>query len=258
MKKEIINSMLTAQEEVALLPRMRKVINLASRSRAKRVLDIGCGDGSYSILLKEVLGADEVYGIELVPEAAAQAEKKGIKVAVLDINCADFPFESDYFDAIFATEIIEHSFNPDHLLEEFHRVLKPHGFCVISTPNLASWHSRLLLLMGYQPYCLPVRSKYATAAGSFLRHKRADHRYLTSSARGGLGHVQFFTLKALRKLLESHGFKVKNVIDSHDVAQFHIPLLLSCLVALAEGITSKLFPSLASCIIVKASKETLG
>lgn len=246
--------------KVAILPRMRRIMALASKSRAERILDIGCGDGSYSILLEEILGANEVYGIEIVPEAAAQAEEKGIKVTVLDIESANLPFKENYFDAIFATEIIEHFFSPDHLLEEIRRVLKPCGFCVISTPNLASWHCRLHLLMGYQPYYLPIRTRYA-AVGSFLKRPgRVDHHtitfhYLHSSGKGGRGHVQFFTMRALKELLESHDFIVKKTAGSGDVAQFDIRFPLRWLVSLAEGITSAFLPSLASCIIVEVTKQ---
>lgn len=242
--------------KVAILPRMKRIMALASKSMGERILDIGCGDGSYSILLKEILGANEVYGIEIVSEAAAQAEEKGIKVTVLDIESASLPFEENYFDAIFATEIIEHFFSPDHLLEEIHRVLRPHGFCVISTPNLASWHCRLHLLMGYQPYYLPIRTKYA-AVGSFLTPRRVDHHYgyLHSSGKGGRGHVQFFTLRALKELLESHGFTVKKTAGSADVAQFDIRFPLRWLVSLVEGITSAFLPSLASCVIVEVTKQ---
>ena len=66
---------------VAILPRMRRIMALASKTRADKILDIGCGDGSYSILLKEILRANEVYGIEIVPEVAAQAEETTAELA---------------------------------------------------------------------------------------------------------------------------------------------------------------------------------
>lgn len=45
------------------------------KGRIKSLLDIGCSDGSLTILVNEVLEAKEVYGIEISPAAAEQAEK---------------------------------------------------------------------------------------------------------------------------------------------------------------------------------------
>ena len=47
--------------------------------------------------------------------------------------------------------MIEHLYNPDHMLEECRRVLKPGGLLIISTPNLQAWYNRILFLFGVQP-----------------------------------------------------------------------------------------------------------
>lgn len=49
--------------------RIRKVLDLATTISAASMLDIGCGDGLLSIMIKELVGATKVYGVELSPMA---------------------------------------------------------------------------------------------------------------------------------------------------------------------------------------------
>ena len=240
---------------MSLEPKLRITVNSAKKLKADRFLDVGCGDGTFSALLGAVLGADEMYGIEIAADAANRAKEKGINCTCLDIDQSDFPFDRDYFAAIYAGDIIEHLFSPDHLLSEIYRVLKPTGSCIITTPNLSSWHSRLHLLMGFQPYAIPISSNQSNRSlGSFLHRVTEDHSYLHCSGGGGRGHIQFFTLKALKELLQLHGFKIVNIRGSPDVPTFHIPAALYWAVLLIERLNSACFPSLASRLIIWVTK----
>jgi len=61
------------------------------------------------------------------------------------------PFENNYFDFVFAGEIIEHLFDSRFFLKEVHRVLKINGYLILSTPNLARIDDRLKFLLGKTP-----------------------------------------------------------------------------------------------------------
>jgi len=165
-------------------PRFRKVIQIARRLQGGRLLDIGCGDGSFTILLKEALKAQEVAGIEIAPEAVNALREKGIKAHQLDIDEQSFPFSDNYFDIVYCGEIIEHLFNPDHLLQEVHRVLKPGGSCIITTPNLAGWPNRLALLLGYQPFATAVSPEHEGAG-----------KLIMKGDEGQWGHIRVFTTR---------------------------------------------------------------
>jgi SAM-dependent methyltransferase len=97
------------------------------------------------------------------------------------------------FDVVFAGEIIEHLFDPEHMLDEIRHVLKPGGHLILTTPNLAAWYNRVSLLFGYQPIFSSVglRGTYGT-----LWPIHAE------------SHLRLYTLPALRGLVESCGFKV--------------------------------------------------
>lgn len=149
--------------------RIVKVLEMAreSTSTVEKLLDVGCGDGTVSVMLKHVTGAKEVYGIEISSEAAKLAEEKGVKVIVLDLERQGIPLPNDTFDLIYCGDIIEHIFEPLDLLKNLWRVLRKDGTCIITTPNLASWYNRVFLLLGYQPYGTACSLKISSAGKAF-------------------------------------------------------------------------------------------
>jgi len=138
---------------LATEPRFREVLALAGRLRGERLLDIGCGDGAFTTLLRDAVGAGEVVGVDIAPAAVTAARQQGVNAICLDIEQNPLPFDAAYFDMVYCGEIIEHLFNPDHLLQEVYRVLKPAGTCILTTPNLASWPSRVSLIAGLPALC---------------------------------------------------------------------------------------------------------
>ena len=100
----------------------------------KRVLDIACGTGyGLGILKRHAL---LVVGVDRDPEgvAAARAECDGRASAVLGDGLA-LPFADGSLDVAVSFETIEHLHERKSFLEELHRVLRPGGTLVLSTPN---------------------------------------------------------------------------------------------------------------------------
>lgn len=193
---------ITPKDYEELEDRHKKVLDILSRYKFERILDVGCGDGNFSVLLKEACKAKEVYGIEISEKGADLARKNGVKCYQLDVDEEDFLFEDNYFDAVVALELIEHLFDPDHFLDEVYRVLKPEGIFVLSTPNLASIHNRIALLFGYQPFSVMVSLNNSVG-------------HLGFSAGGAApDHIRFFTLRSLKELLKIHKFEILEVKGS--------------------------------------------
>jgi SAM-dependent methyltransferase len=121
---------------------------------------------------------------ELVQEVDSPefGERHRYVCACFDAETERFPFDDNTFDLVIWSEVIEHlTQNPVHTLGEVHRVLKPGGCVVISTPNASRADNVLTLARGYNiydPYHLG-----AVLAGS--RHSREyTYRELTDLVKG--------------------------------------------------------------------------
>ena len=182
--------------------RVRRALSLFRRyaPRARRLLDIGCGVGAIGRYLQDGLGAQEVYGVEISEKRMRAAQSLGVQAVQADLNSEPLPFDDGSFDGVFCGEIIEHLTDTDHLLDEIGRTLSPRGVCVLTTPNVAMWPNRLALALGWQPFDTSVS----------LRHEVGRPKALVSSW-GCRGHLQVFTLRAMRELLAVHGFRVLEV-----------------------------------------------
>ncbi len=105
-----------------------------------RLLEIGCGDGSYMALMR-LLGW-QVRGIEPDPAAAAQA----IKASGCDVHIGtveDAPFEPGSFDAIVSNHVIEHVYDPASFVSSAARLLGKGGLIAVRTPNFQSLGHRM-------------------------------------------------------------------------------------------------------------------
>ena len=220
--------------------RQLEVLKIFSRYKFNRILDVGCADGNFSILLKEACSAKEVYGIEISEKGVKLARNNGVKAFQLDIDDEDFPFEDNYFDAIFAGQIIEHLYDPDHFLEECYRVLKQNGILVLSTVNLSSLYNRLTLMFGYQPFSTSVSTRYNVGRPFELSDEILGD------------HIRVFTHRALLELLKLYNFKILEVRGTSS----HLPKRESFflkIVKVMDQILSKI-PTLSQRVIVVCQK----
>ncbi len=96
-----------------------------------RGLDIGCSNGQY-INSMNALGW-HFEGVEFNAKAVDLCRKAGIKVVHGELKSAGF--EENSFDIITARHLIEHIPDPDALVKEISRILKPGGYLLIITPN---------------------------------------------------------------------------------------------------------------------------
>ena len=219
--------------------RHRKVLEILSSFSLERILDVGCGDGNFTKLMARACKAKEVYGIDISEEALRIAMKNGIICRKIDVDEEDFPFEDNFFDAVTALELIEHLYDPDHFLDEVRRVLKPSGIFVLSTPNLASMHNRIALLLGYQPFPMSVSARINLG------------RIYEPNSDQSLDHIRLFTLHSLKKLLKIHGFKISEVKGS--CAQLPKNMRFRDLFRVIDKFFAK-FPSLSYRIIIVCQK----
>lgn len=107
------------------------------------VLDCGCGVGSITLDIAELVSPGRVIGIDMDEEqlkiARANAEKRGLtNISFEQGNVYRLRFDSSSFDAALAHTLLYHLNDPLNALKELRRVLKPGGIVAISDDDLST------------------------------------------------------------------------------------------------------------------------
>ena len=124
-----------------------KFFNYLEKYNINKVLDVGCGDSQY----KDYIKCKEYIGIELQSHINAKnkfEKNTGIyngldvdrRKADIFYNGKDIPFENNNFDLVFALMVIEHADDPQKLLQEMIRVVKPNKYVLVKVPYLTPEH----------------------------------------------------------------------------------------------------------------------
>jgi 2-polyprenyl-3-methyl-5-hydroxy-6-metoxy-1,4-benzoquinol methylase len=116
----------------------------------KTLLDAGCGTGWFSRAACERKSI--VTSMDLGEHLLAKVKDKCDSTRVVG-SILDIPFGRDTFDYVVSSEVIEHIPDPYAALRELHRVLKPGGTLVLSTPNkLWRWSLAIANRLHLRPY----------------------------------------------------------------------------------------------------------
>jgi SAM-dependent methyltransferase len=117
--------------------RLRAVLEALDAQPGERILEVGCGSGSYTRELA-VAGA-RVTATEFAPAQLAQARRNvgalGSKVDFRLEDAQELTLPDGSFDKVLLSEVIEHLPAPDRAIAEAARVLRPGGLLVVSTPS---------------------------------------------------------------------------------------------------------------------------
>lgn len=116
-----------------------------------KCLDIGCGDGSDLAIVRKYNPEAELTGIDFGTWNSALLLEKGIKLITIDIEHDKLPFEDSSVDFIIANQILEHTKQIYWINHEIFRCLKTGGHFFFGTPNLLSFHNRVMMAFGFHP-----------------------------------------------------------------------------------------------------------
>jgi len=168
------------------IERRLRLIRRFTDLRGHRGLDVGCGNGSYTVQIAQ--GVDEMHGIDVEPDRLSQVPAH-IQTRVISAERMDYP--DGYFDLVTCIEVLEHVEDVQQTLEQIHRVLRPGGTFAFTVPNrLFPFETHEVTLLG------------RTVSGKFIPmlswvpplHRR-------------VAHARLFTDKQIRSRLHRAGFR---------------------------------------------------
>lgn len=111
----------------------RRLVEQAGIKPGHRVLDVGCGTATLSILIKQAHTDAEVIGLDgdhkILEIARSKVTEAGVKVALEQGMAFDLPYSNDSFDRVVCTLLLHHLTreNKVRTLNEVFRVLRPGG-----------------------------------------------------------------------------------------------------------------------------------
>jgi 2-polyprenyl-3-methyl-5-hydroxy-6-metoxy-1,4-benzoquinol methylase len=156
--------------------------------RKGKLCDLGCGRGA---LLKRLRDYHHVSGTDFDAGAVEHCRSEGLDVHQLDLNRAStLPFPNRLFDIIVISEVCEHLLNPRNAIRVAAQHLQHGGTLIVTVPNAIPLFARLPLLFG--------------RSVPWLHYPSLDTERT--------GHIRFYTIASMSRLLREEGFTQAEVI----------------------------------------------
>jgi methionine biosynthesis protein MetW len=196
-----------------------------SVEKGGNVLDCGANNGNRfdSLVEKVNLDKNRYYGIEWDKGLVKEAAEKGLNVIQGDLN-KGLPYQDKEFKCVFALSLLEHLINPCRYLNECYRVLQDNGLLVILTPNISTYFTAFLILLGRMPSSGPhPDSNVLLKKEEIFKVSSEDLHPDTERDTPIHRHFIVFSYRVLRDYLNSVGF---STVEGHGFGVYPFPNFL--------------------------------
>jgi SAM-dependent methyltransferase len=171
-------------------------------------LDCGAGTGGYYKKISSSINFSHsrYHGVEWNAPCVEKAQDNGYNVIQGDLN-KPLPFDGGQFRCVFGLSVLEHLLYGCSFLKECHRVLEKNGKLIILTPNISTFFTMALLLVGKMPSSGPHPDSNALLTGEEVYRVRSDS--LVPDAEDATPmhrHLVVFSFRVLRRYLSMIGF----------------------------------------------------
>lgn len=175
----------------------------AALNNGGKVLECGCHDGQNFDRLQEkiILSRNDYYGIELDAASVVRAGNKGLNVIQADLNNL-LPYQDNTFSCVIGLSVLEHLLYGCQWIRESYRILRPGGTLVILTPNISTFFSMWLLLIGKMPSSGPYPDSNILLKDQVGVRLSGDDTYNVETNKLTHRHLVVFSFRALKRYLQ--------------------------------------------------------
>ena len=229
---------------------LEKMTRLLDLQPEESFLDLGCGEGFYTIPLSEKTRVS--LGLDFSEKALKVLKQQMSFIPVrlkLCVSSGDaLPLSDNSIDKALSNHMLEHVADDTRVIKELYRVLRPKGRALIGIP--ISYSPQVRLFIRLRRTFFPTSRK--------LELERYKPGVFIPERAGVSQHVRYYSPKSLYQLLERNGFEVVTAEGvgfslNHATRQYvrrnRILFSLSTTVG-------KLFPGIGDGILVLAEKRT--
>ncbi|OHD53733.1 MAG: hypothetical protein A2Y33_07150 [Spirochaetes bacterium GWF1_51_8] len=155
----------------------------------KRLLEVGCGEGTFGRKLIEQRGI-EVWGAELFEEPAKIAEKYFHKVVIGDFEKTIHDLPKKYFDAVVFNDALEHLVDIYQVIRGLKNILADEGRVICSIPNFRYYKNIFQIIF---------KKDFQYASHGILDYT----------------HLRFFTKKSIFRTFQECGYEIEKIKGLH-------------------------------------------
>ena len=183
--------------------RLYRMAKFASSKNFSTIVDVGCYPGTLLKLLRRQFPLISLCGLGLGLDVM-RSNLEDLRISLHEVNLdpdvyfdgyeivpTEWPIPDASVDVIFATEVIEHLYNPYFFMRQTARVLKPSGFLYITTDNIVNPKAIFRILRGSSPNGLLAESQVVSKPKDNWR-----------------GHVRLYSRAELHEICKTMGLTV--------------------------------------------------